>query len=518
MSVVDTPAPAPVQIHEPAPVAAPPPPARPPAPNRPRVRALLLVPPLFLLAGVALGVGGTVLYDSEKPPTAAKPEEPAKEESTTVTFAREKWESAGIRTEPVVSAPLTEHVWRTGRVTFDERRLARVAPPVEGVIVEVRAHLGDDVTAGTVLAVIDSREVGQAKLEFVRARLAAAAERERAGWATTTAANTAELVKVVAAGKPAAEIDATLKERPVGERRQALLTAYAQRNQLRAQVASMRASAGAVAEATLRKVEAEAEAAEAALLALCEEFRFQATQQARQAELKQKEADAALDAARTHLLILGYTAAQIDAMNPAAEGATAARYELKAPFAGTVVERHGVRSERVGPTVEMFRLADLSAVWVQADAYEADLPLLRGLAGRPVLFRAPLADIPERSAELVYGGDLVDRASRALTVTAATRNPDRVLKPGMFVEVGLPRPAAGPVLQVPATAVQRYQGKTFVFVHVKGEEFRRADVELGREGGERVEVKAGLAPGDAVVVAGGFVLKSELYRDQLAGE
>ena len=81
----------------------------------------------------------------------------------------------------------------------------------------------------------------------------------------------------------------------------------------------------------------------------------------------------------------------------------------------------------------------------------------------------------------------------------------------------MPRGGAEPVLSVAASAVQRHQGKTFVFVHTGEDEFRRVDVVLGREG-ERVEVRSGLAPGAAVVVDGAFVLKSELLRDQLSGD
>jgi RND family efflux transporter MFP subunit len=296
------------------------------------------------------------------------------------------------------------------------------------------------------------------------------------------------------------------------------MTAYSQRNQLRSQVGVLRASGGSVAEVTLRKTEAELAAAEASLSALCEEFRFQSAQQARQAELKLKEAETALAAARTHLLILGYTEEELKKLDPAREGAAASRYEIRAPFAGTVVKRHAVRSERVGPQMEMFRIADLSTVWVEADAFEGDLPLIRALGSRGVVFRSPAAGISQRPAQLLYSGDIVDPNSRAMTVTASAPNPARELKPGMFVEVGIPRGGVKQVLQVPSSAVQRYQGKTFVFVHAKDDEFRRADVELGREGGNRVEIKSGLAAGDAVVVEGGFVLKSELLRDQLAGE
>jgi RND family efflux transporter MFP subunit len=470
--------------------------------------------------GVLLGVAGTRLIAPQPQPPAptSAPESGTDKPDGVVNFSRDKWDTAGIRTEPVAAAPLADFAWRTGRIEIDEDRVTHVSPPVEGLIVDVRVRLGDEVAAGAVMAVLQSREVGQAKLDLTTARLTAAAERERAGWAADTAANTAELVKEVTAGKPVAQIDAMFKDRQVGERRQTLMAAYAQRNQLRAQVESQRVGAAAVAGAVREKTEADLAAAEAALRALCEEFKFQATQQARQAELKQKEATVALDVARTRLLMLGYTAAQVEEMDAVKEGAAASRFEIRAPFAGTVVEKHAVRSERVGPQFQMFRIADLSSVWVRADAFEADLPLLRRLGRRGLVFRAPAAEIEKQSADLVYAGDIVDPNSRALTVTAEAKNPERALKPGMYLEVGLPRGGSEPVIQVPASAVQRHEGKVFVFVHVEGDKFRRVDVELGREAGDRVEVKSGLSTGDAVVVAGGFVLKSELYRDQLAGD
>jgi len=480
-----------------------------------------LIPVALLGVGAALGATATILFVPHSQPAQINPEKPAEsgmDEPGTLIFARERWEGAGIRTEVVATAPLTDYAWRTGRVVIDDDRVAHVSPAVEGLVVDVRVRLGQEVLAGDVLAVLESREIGQAKLELVTAKLAAAAERERAGWATSTATNIADLVKAVDAGKPSAEIEAAFKERSVGERRQTLMTAYAQRNQLRRQVDSQRASTGAVSGATLQRTEAEFEAAEASLRALCEEFKFQAAQQGRQAELKLKEVSNAADTARTRLLTLGYTSTQIDTMDPVAEGAAASRFEIKAPFAGTVVEKHAVRSERVTPQVQMFQVADLTTVWIQADAFEADLPLLRELAGRRLLFRAPGAGVDERSAEMIYSGDLVDRTSRAMTVTASAKNPGRTLKPGMFVEVGIPRGCDEPVLQVPASAVQRHQGKTFVFIHVKDDEFRRADVELGRESRDRVEVKTGIVAGDAVVIEGCFVLKSELFRDQLVGE
>lgn len=492
-----------------------------PVKRRLRWLAALLVVPL----GFGAWAFGARVWN--RPPNSAVASQASEPEDghthTSVRFPRERWESAGVRTEPAAIAPLADYVWRTGRVVVNDDRVAHISPPVEGIIREVRVRLGQDVTAGQVLAVLDSEKVSQAKLDLVTARAALVAERERERWARLTADNTDALVGAVAAGKTVAEIDTAFKDRPVGDRRQLLMAAYTGRNQAKAQLESSRASKGTVSGIIQLKAETDYDAASATLQAMLEEFKFQARQQARMAELKLKESEAVFDVARTRLLTLGYTPKQVEEMDPVKEGAAASHYEVRAPFAGTIVDKHAVLSERVNAQFQMFQLADLSAVWIQADAFEADLTLLRGLrvqktGERQLRFRAPAADIPESSAAVFYTGDLMDRLSRAIAVTASAPNPDRALKPGMYVEVGLPRGEAAPVLHVPASAVQRHHGQTFVFVRVGDDLFRRADVDLGREAGDRVEVKAGLRPGEVVAAGGGFVLKSELFRDELAGD
>ena len=414
--------------------------------------------------------------------------------------------------------PLVTRVWRTGRVALHDDRLAHVSPPAEGIVREVPVRLGQQVAAGEPLVVLESRELGQAKLEAHTARIALTAERELSRRTRTTMANAGELLKLLDADAPLADIEARLADKPIGDWRQQLLGAYTRRNQLRTQLASQRASAGAVSESNLRKTEADAEAAGATYTSLVEELRFQVTNQVRQADLKLKDVEAAFDVARAKLLLFGLSPAEVDRLDPIAEGAAAGRLTVKAPFAATVVEKHAVRSERVGPQSQMFVLADLSTVWVQADVFETDLPLIRGVKDNAIVFRSLAAGVPERPARITYAGDLVDKHSRAITLTAEADNADRRLKPGMFVEVGFEAGEPTPVLQLPAAAVLRHENKPFVFVQVADDRFRRVDVTLGRSAGDRVEVTEGLSAGDRVVVRGGFVLKSELLRDQMAGE
>ncbi|WP_168218800.1 efflux RND transporter periplasmic adaptor subunit [Limnoglobus roseus] len=451
---------------------------------------------------------------SSAKPTDAKSEPP----SDLVTLSPEKQSAAGIETAAVAAEPLAGRVWRTGRVTLDEERVAHVSPPTEGVVRDAPARLGQTVAAGDVLAVLESREFSQAKVELLKARIALAAERELAARTKTTMANAGELLDLLAADATPAAIDKALKDKPIGDWRSQLLSAYTKRNHLKAEGAAKNTSPGVISEMAVRKTAAELEAAESAYTALVEEFRFQAKNQVRLAELKLKDAETAFDVARVRLLLFGLTPDAVDRLDPVAEGATASHLTIKAPFAGTVIEKHAVLSERVGPQSQLFVLADLSNVWVQADVFEPDLHLARDAAGKSIAFRPSLDAGTERTAKVLHAGDVLDKASRALTLTAVAPNADHALKPGMFVEVGIDSGDHTPVVQVPAAAVLRHENKPFVFVQQSADTFRRVAVTPGRTSGDRVEIVEGLKAGDRVVVRGGFTLKSELLKDLMVGE
>lgn len=473
-----------------------------------------------LAIGVAAGVFGARQFGTPDLRTerVASSEAENGVENGTVAFTSQQQAAVGLEVSVVSREPFQSRTWRTGRIAIHDDRTAHIFPPAEGVVLEVPGRLGQSVAAGDVLAVLDSRELGQAKLEAHKARIALAAERELTARAKTTTLNADELLKLLAAETSLAEIEKRLADKPIGDWRQQALGAYVRRNQLKAQLASLQSSGGAVPESLLHKTEAEVDAAAASYTAIVEELRFQIKNQVRQAELKLKDAETALDVAKAKLLLCGLSAEAIERLDPIAEGSRASHLALKAPFAGTIVEKHAVRSERVGLQSQMFVVADLSVVWVHVDLFEADLPLVRCLTDRPLAIRSSTASVKERWAKVVYSGDVIDKSSRSLTLIAEADNADRVLKPGLFVEVGFDTGDAAPVLQVPAVAILRHENKPFLFVQTSDEKFRRTEVVLGRTSGDRVEIFGGLQPGDKVVTRGGFVLKSELLKDQMVGE
>ncbi|MDB5577745.1 MAG: efflux transporter periplasmic adaptor subunit [Bradyrhizobium sp.] len=152
------------------------------------------------------------------------------------------------------------------------------------------------------------------------------------------------------------------------------------------------------------------------------------------------------------------------------------------------------------------QVSGLSTVWLNAAVPEAQAALVR--IGRPV--RAELAAFPGESVagRVVAILPTAQPDSRTLTVRIELLNPGARLRPGMFATVHLGGDAASGLL-VPSEAVIRTGKRDLVMVAGAGGRYQPVEVRLGREGGGRVEVIAGLAEGQKVVASGQFLLDSE---------
>lgn len=437
----------------------------------------------------------------------------------TVQFPKERWETSGIALEETKAAPFVERHWRPGRLAVDESRVAHLSPVVDGVIREVKARLGQKVSTGEVLAILDCREVGQAKLDLVKVRLALEFAQGQYDRTRQSTENALLMVDMMLAGKTVPEIEQQFRDRPIGDMRQQLMGAYSKRLQAKAQYESVTRpeSVGAVSEATIIRSRAEYETAESAYRALCEETRNQGNLQIRAMEQKLREAQTGQALARAQLLMYGYQPEEVDRMDPIREGAAVSLHAVRAPLGGSIVEQHAVTAERVGPMIQLFQIADFSKLWLTADVYETDLGLVGNLAGRQVRYRVPGQPGVVGEATVFSVSGSVDPATRTVTVRGNVDNADGALKAGSFIEVELTRQSAS-AISIPLEAVQREGSEPFVFIHEEGDRFRRAPVRLGAESEGRVIVTEGLKPGQQLVARGGFILKSELMKELIAGE
>ncbi len=408
---------------------------------------------------------------------------------------------------------------RPGRVATDHKNTAQLSPLIEGIVRNVSVRRGDQVKAGEVLMLLDSKELGQAKLELAKARLALTLATAQHQWTQTVHKNTADLLRAIAQGMAIAEMDKRFEGRAIGEWRQQLVGAYSRRNRARIDLDSQEklAGQGAASAAALRTAQGAFETADATLQSLREDLHFQNEQQFRADEHKLRAAEGQVHLAETYLLMVGYSRPEVAAMDPVQEGPKVGHYPIRAPFDGTVLSVSAGLGERASPQTPVLQLCDLSRVRVEAEFTEADLAALRRLHGNTIAFRGPGLDEP-RKAEIHYIGAIVDKTTRTIEVDALLDNPDGRLKPGMFVDVEVQFGPEAPVVHVPASAIQRHAGATFVFVPRDEDRFERIAVRLGRTTARHVEIVAGVQAGQPVVVDGGFALKTEMLRATLRTE
>jgi cobalt-zinc-cadmium efflux system membrane fusion protein len=166
-----------------------------------------------------------------------------------------------------------------------------------------------------------------------------------------------------------------------------------------------------------------------------------------------------------------------------------------------------VPGESVGPDSPAFIVADLSTVWVEVHVYQRALPALR--VGQPVRV-VSAAGAVEAEGRVSYIAPIVDQATRTATARVELPNPDGAWRPGLFVTVTVLNPLEAAVV-VGRDAVHRFEDGSVVFV-AEGDRFAPRTVTVGRRGRTRVEIVAGLAPGDRFAEAGSFLVKAELGK------
>jgi cobalt-zinc-cadmium efflux system membrane fusion protein len=490
---------------------------------------------LALLAGLA--GGGFYLFRSQPPEagrdtalsrssepqieTAAEAAAASGEASSAddaIAFARDNWEAAGLRIQPVTQSTLLESIRLTGKVTLNEDRLAHVFPLVEGRVDEVLVRFGQSVRKGDLLVVVQSKEVGQGMLQLFQDRLRLEFAEARNRWVQDVGRNTQEMIARMRASASVDEIEQALKDRPMGEYREKLMSAYV--SFLKAQAHMQRLSplseSGAVPTRQILEAESELNATRATLQSLLEQIAQDTVQEAKLAAQSVRELQTGVAVSETNLRILGFEDADLAEVNPSRQGERLSHYPVTAPFDGTVISKDVVLLEQVAPERQILTIADLSTVWVTADIYETHLPLLSQLSNQTIHLTCDAWPGRRFEARIFYTGDVVQESTRTIALRAIAENPDRLLKPGLFVTVELPGLNTGSVLQVPLSALQDHEGKSFVFVQSGDDSFVRRDVTPGRRNQEAVEILSGLQNGERVVVEGGFALKSRMLAELLA--
>lgn len=202
------------------------------------------------------------------------------------------------------------------------------------------------------------------------------------------------------------------------------------------------------------------------------------------------------------------------AVGAPAQGEGASVFTVKAPFAGTVIEKNAVPGALSDPARPLFTIADLSTVWIEANVFERDLA--RVVPGAPALVTVSAWPGDPFKGKVTYIASVMDRETRTVRARVEAANRDGRLRPGMFANVLITVPAesTGKALYVPEDAVVLMDGKPSVFVR-GAHGFEARAVTTGARAGGRVELKDGVKAGERIVTSGAYELKARVQKSQL---
>ena len=213
-----------------------------------------------------------------------------------------------------------------------------------------------------------------------------------------------------------------------------------------------------------------------------------------------------LESARRRLELWDVTAAQIEALER--EGKVTRTLAIHSPVNGIVTERAAYHHGRyVTPELDLYTIVDLSRVWVLADVYEYEVPLMK--VGAVAEIELPYASEgrPLRG-RVTFVYPFLQAATRTVQVRMEFPNPELVLRPDMFVNVRL-KSDLGSRLVVPKDALMDTGEKQYVFVDQGEGYFEPRLVNAGPEVAEGRVIEEGLEEGEKVVTAANFILDSE---------
>jgi membrane fusion protein, heavy metal efflux system len=359
----------------------------------------------------------------------------------TATPSPESAQSHAVETETVTPQPIAGTILATGKILVPEDGIAVIGPVHEGRLVHLYAGQGARVAKGQKLADLESADIDQAEADYLKA----------------------------------------LSDYENAQRTSAAEVRLAQATYDRTKILYEKTI---TAGKNLQVAEHDLEVAKATATSSVASTR------------------AALVAARRHLLILGLKDAAIDALATKPDLASSV-FSLTSPIAGIVVERNGTVGATVGTDANVFKIIDLSRVWIDANVFEKDLERVR--LGQEVKVGVTAFPNANFSGRVILVSSVVDPDTRSVKVRTEVSNQDGRLKPDMFANVQIITDLHRTAISIPQSAVLKDGDKSVVFV-ADGNGYKKRQVTTGIQGDDRVEIVDGLSAGDKVVVKGNYLL------------
>jgi Cu(I)/Ag(I) efflux system membrane fusion protein len=214
------------------------------------------------------------------------------------------------------------------------------------------------------------------------------------------------------------------------------------------------------------------------------------------------------EAARQKLRLWEFPVSTIDEIEESGEIMT--ELDFYSPVSGYVSEVAISREEHVMEGGLMYRVVNLSSVWVDFQAYESNVANID--EGDKVRFSVEAFPGQAFESTVIYVDPFLNTDSRSVTIRAEVENPNSRLKPGMLAKANIESSVAeGSSLLVPRSAVMWTGKRSIVYVQVQGTSsptFEAREVEIGQRAGEYYVVESGLQEGELVVTNGTFKIDS----------
>ncbi len=374
----------------------------------------------------------------------------------------------GVQLEPARQETVRYDVPATAVIAYNGQRYSQVSTRAPGHVQQVFVRVGQNVSQGQVLALVDSREVGEAKSSWLQ------------------------------------KLMTVQYQRRVLERLQAIGDGAIALSKIRS------------AESDLRMAEVECFVAQQRLVNLGFSIDLDLDLNASLDEL----------ASRVRYLDIPAELASSEGGLPA----TANLIAIRAPFDGVVVEQHAVPGEMVSADTWQFVIADMSTMWVKLAVRREDASRLS--VGQEVVFHADGVAEPIRTrlawinpeidvtTQTIQAGCEIRNLPANPATDSSSPSTGYLLQANQFGRAMICVDTRSDAVVVPATAIQRMPDLSYVAFVAKGPDaqaYEHRQIRLGKRHNGTIEIVEGIRPGEHVVTQGSFILKSELMKAALAG-
>lgn len=385
----------------------------------------------IFLTGVLAGGFYSYSFKNEQniPKNDESPSNTKKRPDTLVRLSNEQIKKYGIDVRTPKNGNLDTTISAVGKLTLHPDRVAEVLAPVDGVVIEAKKNTGQYTRAGEVIAVLDSKQIAEAKADYLTASC-------KENFAASTF-----------------DLESSLHEKKISTEQDYLnAKSYLEQCSINTKLA------------------------------------------------KQK------------LYTLGFSKEEINSLQ-ASEPAHLGRYEIRAPIDGMIISRSLTRGQYINTTAPIYKIADLSVLWIETGIGPKDFSKLR--EGQIVQVTGE-NNRPEQG-RVMYLLPIIENENIMSKAIIELDNVQGSWHPGTFATVDITIGNVPIPILVPKESIQKIDGKDCVFITCK-DGFRKKVVKVGRKDLSQIEIIKGLNSKDQFAANKTYILKAELNKNSADDE